>query len=44
MIRTKEELEKEIEALKKVVNGVGHKYGGKILFKIAALTRELQSK
>jgi len=38
---TKEALEAEIAALNKVVNSVGHKYGGKILMKMAELTRKL---
>jgi len=37
----KEALEAEISALNKVVNKVGHKNGGKILMKIAELTRKL---
>jgi len=38
---TKEALKAEIAALNKVVNKVGHKYGGKILMKIAELMRKL---
>lgn len=41
---TKQEIEKEIEALKKVVNGTGHKHGGKLLMEISELMKQLQSK
>ena len=41
---TTAEIEKEIASLTKVVNNVSHKLGGRFLFKIVALNRELQKR
>ena len=41
---TAEELKTEIAALEKAVNSCGHKYGGKLLMKVARLKKQLIEK
>lgn len=41
---TAEEIEVEIISLEKTVNNCGHKYGGKLLMKIARIKRQLIEK